>query len=713
LPAVKDAEWCLNGIDRFVLARLENKGMSPSPRAEKARLIRRAYLTLIGLPPTVEEVDAFLADGAADAYEKVVDRLLASKHYGERWAIPWLDLARCADSNGFQRDGHREVWAYRDWVIRAINADMPFDQFTIEQIAGDLLPNATQDQKVATGFHRGTTVNVEAGVDQEENRVNQIVDRVNVTGTVWLGTTLECVQCHEHKYDPFSMEDYYGLFAYFNNTVIETSFRTEKSTAELDFVGPTMALALPPVLAREFEARKERLERRHARAQRTLDEYLSGPESAYAKWERETTGIVGRESEGQSVPEEIAKILQTAAGERSKSQNNQLRAHFVQEHADVRDARDRVTNLKEKLDETGPATSLTMVERDEPRMTRVFNRGNFLTPGEAVQPGTPMALHPLREGSAGNRLELAEWLVDPANPLIGRVTVNRWWAEFFGRGLVTTPEDFGTQGELPTHPGLLDWLAVEFVEAGWSAKHIHKLIAMSATFQQSSKVDNGSLQRDPYNALYGRGPRLRLKAELIRDNGLAVSGLLNPRIGGPLAYPPQPDGIWRVVGKVDNTYPTSEGEDRYRRGVYTVWRRSAPYPSFVNFDAPDRASCVVKRVTTNTPLQALTLMNDPTYQEMAVSLAVRIARAEPGGTVGDRVIRGFRMCLARAPSAKEMGFLETAYRGELARVQSDEDGLQRLSETWEIPANVSRAELAAWTYVATILLNLDETITSG
>src|SRR6516165_4465812 len=514
-PAVQDEAWVKNPIDRFVLALLEKEKLKPSCAAERARLIRRVYLDLIGLPPSLEEIDAFLKDsGSAKpqapwkedaAYEKVVDRLLASPHYGERWARHWLDLARYADSNGFQRDGFRTIWPYRDWVVNAFNRDMPFDQFTIEQIAGDLLPDAQISQKIATGFNRCTTVNLEAGTDREENRINAVFDRVNTTATVWLGTTMTCAQCHNHKYDPFSIVDYYRLFAYFNNTEEETA-KGEAATRE--FVGPKLTLPVDP----KNEARRQVLQEERA----PLQVQLAQAAPRQVEWKKQCRA--DKKQLGQ-LPAELRKIVMLPDAKRTKKQTQDLADYFADQQPDLKKLRERLRDLDQQLTELAPPTTLVMSELPKPRATHVLRRGNFRDKGKAVQPGVPQALHPLAKDAPLNRLGLARWLVDRDNPLVARVVVNRWWAEFFGHGLVATLEDFGTQSDAPTHPELLDWLAVEFgepspangrVEARWSMKHIHRLIVTSATYRQSSHVSAELVKRDPDNKLYARGPRVRL-----------------------------------------------------------------------------------------------------------------------------------------------------------------------------------------------------------
>ncbi|MGD9855311.1 MAG: DUF1553 domain-containing protein [Planctomycetaceae bacterium] len=702
LPATADDDWGRNAIDAYVLARLEAESprLTPSPQAEPATLLRRVSLDLIGLPPSVDEIDAFLNDPSPVHYEQIVDRLLDSPRYGEKWARHWLDLARYADSNGYQADQFREMWAYRDWVVNAFNSDMPFDRFTIEQIAGDLLPAATLAQRIATGFHRCTTCNVEAGVDPEENRVNQIVDRVNTTGTVWLGTSLECAQCHNHKYDPFTQQDYYQLFAFFNNTPLEVEQAGEGSVA-FEAAGPKMELPLTTT-QREVRQRltqeQEELESRIAARRQELREALD-------EW---------NPSDDAKLPPEIRELLAKPPGQRSDEDRRTLSKQQEASDADFAELTKQLERNKAQLASAGPDTTLVMVEQDEPRMSAIFKRGDFLQPGAEVVPMTPESLHPLPADSENeapaNRLDLARWLVSTENPLAARVTVNRWWAEVFGRGLVETAEAFGSQGEPPTHPVLLDWLAVEFMECGWSMKHIHKLIVMSATYRQDSRTSPEQRRRDPDNRLLARGPRFRLPAESIRDNALSIAGVLSDRMGGPPVYPPQPENIWRHIGRNAPKYETDTDEDRYRRGLYVVWRRSAAYPSFVNFDAPDRASCCVKRSRTNTPLQALTLLNDPAYFEMAGELARRMESALPGATDRDRVEYGFRCTIARQPTSEEVEILVHLLEAELVRLAEDSSIAAAL--TGEKSArDPDSARAAAWVVVANALLNLDETIT--
>ena len=532
---VKNAPWPRNGIDHFVLARLESEGLAPSAEADRVTLVRRVSLDLTGLPPSVEEVEAALNDRSPDWYEKVVDRLLASPHYGERRAHPWLDQARYADTNGYEKDDRRTIWPYRDWVINALNRDLPFDQFTIEQIAGDLLPNATPDQKIATGFHRNTMVNTEGGTDDEEFRIAAVVDRVNTTMAVWMGSTIACSQCHNHKFDPFTQKEYYQLFAFFNG-----SEDRGRSTS------PEMPLPLSP----------------------------------------------GKESQRRQLAAKAAPLPVSLFG-----------ASPLGRAALLKPVQANVAALQKQLAAIKPDSTLIMKEMQKPRPTFIHIRGNHATRGETVAPAVPAKLHPLKaNGSNSNRLDLARWLVDADNPMVGRVTMNRIWAAYFGRGLVETSEDFGIQGDLPTHPELLDWLATEFVARKWSLKAMHRTIVLSATYRQSSRVSRSLHERDPYNRLYARGPRFRMDAEMVRDNALAISGLLLRKVGGPSVFPHQPGGVWMNPYSGDR-WTTSINGDQYRRGLYTFWRRTAPYAAFMAFDAPSREVCCERRPRTNTPLQ--------------------------------------------------------------------------------------------------------------
>ncbi|MEQ1850702.1 MAG: PSD1 and planctomycete cytochrome C domain-containing protein [Chthoniobacteraceae bacterium] len=917
-----------NPIDAFVLARLQEEGLQPSPEASPETLVRRLHLDLIGIPPPPAEVDAFVKSASANrdaAVESLVDRLLASDQFGVRWARPWLDYARYADSHGFQRDDFRDLWPYRDWVVKALNADMPFTQFTIEQIAGDLLPDATDSQRIATGFNRSAPTNVEAGTDPEETRVNQIHDRVNTLGMTWLGATLECAQCHDHKYDPISQKDYYGIFAFFNSTALEADRAKPNVPGSIAFQGPAMDIA-----DASTQAAREKIRRQIAALTAQMDTLEKSAGASLAEWESalgkqladspkehvldvadfestggatheilpdksvlisgepapdtdtyvievrtKLTGIRGFKLEalthdslpgkgpgrgdaerpnfvlnnfivsatpagaspakappgkapakqkrdagrkaaaGAARPSTVADaasaegVVRFTAAQASHSQprfdvanllktGNDSRSgwainpRFHESHwaifetaapvgfeggtvlrftleqnlgagrtigrvrlgaitGDVggkslpdavaaalarpaarRNAKDRKliadfrlkqdpeyarldrekAQLDARLRKLKVPTTLVMQE-DTPRMSTVFQRGEFRTPGEKVQPHTPAILHPLDAKTPPTRLDLARWLVSRENPVVSRVVVNRWWAELFGRGIVSTPEDFGIKGEPPTHPELLDWLAVEFMENGWSMKKTLKTIVTSRTYRQASRMTPELLARDDQNLLLARGPRHRLEAEMIRDNALAIAGLLSLRHGGEPIRPYQPDGLWVKVGGQRYDYEVSPGEEKYRRGLYVVWKRGAPYPSFVNFDANARMACRVKRPRSNTPLQALTLMNDPVYVEAAMAFAKRVLVEKFSGTDTDRIAHAFRLATARAPrEAETAALMKLLAAGRESRSQ-DAKGAQQFVGTFALPEGVTPEEFAAWYAVAAALLNLDETISKG
>ena len=700
----QNATWSKNSVDHFILTRLEKDHWQPSPEADRETLIRRVSLDLVGLPPSLSEVDAFLNDDRDDAFECVVDRLLSSPQFGEKWARPWLDLARYADSHGYQRDDLREIWPYRDWVIRSINEDLPFDRFTIEQIAGDLLPNASESQNIATGFNRCVTTNVEAGSDPEETRINQVFDRVNTIGTVWLGTTLECAQCHDHKYDPFTQKDYYQLFAFFNSTEIEADRKNPEVPGSIRFLGPAMPLANTGM-----DAERSRLKVQLEGVNQDLEHRRSELTRSGTLWETELAQLVANSS--QSPPDDVAEILRISIENRSVQQTERLSDYRLELDPAAKDLKTQVTKLDQQLEVLKPQTTLVMRELEVPRSTRIFQRGNFLETGADVFPGSPAALPPLADGPP-TRLTLAMWLVSRANPLTARVTVNRWWFEIFGRGLVGTVEDFGLKGDPPSHPELLDWLSVELMDHGWSMKRWLRIVVTSATYRQSSRVTAMQRERDPENKLYSRSPRLRLDAETIRDNALAVAGLLSLKVGGPPVRPYQPDGLWAKIGGDKVDYLVSPGEDRYRRGIYVVWKRSALYPSFVNFDAPARLTCIPKRSRSNTPLQALTLLNDPVYVEAALAFARRIiAECRKSAEISQRLEYAFRLCLGRRPSPSEIATLTRLYDRQCESGRKQPDAVRQFLDSVEIPSEVAAEEFSAWYVVAAAILNLDESIT--
>jgi hypothetical protein len=886
-PEVRRSGWVRTPIDRFVLARLEKEGLTPSAEAPLETLVRRVSLDLIGLPPSPEDVSEVLADAARDgqdaAYARLVDRLLASPHYGERWARPWLDLARYADSQGFEKDLPRVMWKYRDWVIDALNSDMPFDRFTVEQLAGDMLPNPTTDQLIASGFHRNAMTNEEGGIDPAEAHYEVLVDRVNTTATVWLGTTLGCAQCHNHKYDPFSQKDYYRMMAFFEHSHydvrtfgdgtryfeaaidVPTPGQDEKRKtiqAEIDRLNEQLK-AESPALARAQAAweREMRLEPSTAwqvltparvaadgdvvlRAAPDGSVLASGPNpgeaiytvEAVASLPRVTAvrlealpdpslpkGGPGRDPYGNfqlngfevdtggaplpiksiraddaaggtgvdaffpkslprdasvprgwridasreetrlprqivfvlerplvrpaggrvrvrlkhqgavvgqplgrfrlsvtsgsapqrvvDIPARLRPMLKLAAADRTEQQRKDLAAFYRTIAVPLKPARDRIADLQKTLKALGIPTALVMRERIAYERPSAFvrRRGSFMDKGEQVYAGVPAALPPLREAQMPNRLGLANWIVDPDNPLTARVAVNRAWEQFFGRGIVDTSEDFGTQGSPPSHPELLDWLATEYLHQDWRTKALHKLIVTSATYRQSSAAAPLTIdERDPANRLLARGPRFRLEAEMVRDAVLAASGLLSRKIGGPSVFPPQPDGIWDIPYSSDKWTP-SEGEDRYRRGIYVFMRRSAAYPSFMTFDATSREHTTVRRVRTNTPLQALTTLNDEAYFEAARALAARVLRQAPSLPDG-RASYAFRLVATRTPKPDEVERIVASYTRQLTRFRMDPAAAARTIKGYAV-TDVDAAEQAAWTLVANALLNLDEALT--
>jgi hypothetical protein len=652
VPAVKQTAWPKNDIDRFILARLEAEGLAPQPEADRATLARRLALDLTGLPPTLDEVEAFVADPAADAVEKLVDRLLAHDGYGEHMARQWLDLARYADSAGYADDPPRTIWGWRDWVIRAFDANMPFDEFTLRQLAGDLLPNATLDDKVATAFHRNTLTNNEGGTIDEEFRTVAVIDRVNTTMSTWMGTTMACAQCHDHKYDPLSQKEYFQLYAILNNT------------ADADRTDELPVVRLP---------------------WKVIDDKRAPLEQEIAEIEAGIPELKKPLAKGRPEPPEFQP------------------------------ARKIVADLKKRLDAL-PVVTVPVLEElagDRRRITKIQLRGNWQNLGDEVREGVPDVFNDAAaSGGRVDRLALAKWLVDPANPLTARVIVNRIWERLFGIGIVSTSEEFGSQGDLPSHPELLDWLACELVESGWSLKSLQRLIVTSAAYRQSSKCPPDLVARDPENRLVACGPRVRLSAEVIRDQALAASGLLSRKKGGPSVKPPQPNlGLNAAFGS-STDWQTSTGEDRYRRALYTTWRRSNPYPAMATFDAPSREVCTIRRPRTNTPLQALVTMNDPAFVEAAQALARRMVR-EGGSTAADRAARGFRLVLARQPTPAEIDRLVGLHaeaRADFAKAP-DDAAKMATDPLGPVPSDfpADAADLAAWTVVANVILNLDET----
>lgn len=878
LPLAADI-WGRNPIDAFVLARLRKEGLRPSPEASKETLLRRVSLDLTGLPPTVEELDAFLADKSPNADERQVDRLLKSPHYGEKMARTWLDLARYADTNGYEKDLPRQMWVWRDWVIGAFNKNMRFDQFTIEQLAGDLLPKPTREQLIATGFHRNSMLNDEGGIDAEEFRVVAVVDRVDATATTWMGTTMACAQCHDHKYDPIPQRDYYRFFAFFNQSEDNgrdmeprlpvpspaQEARLKELKASLEKVEAAMKAgedrALAGLAAWEAAQRSWTVIKPQVVAGRKTtftvlpdgSALAGGPEEAQETYTffgkpdglitRAITGIriealpdpslptgsSGRNSNGSfvlgrvtaeqfssgaptslnfisaqadytqqghdpasligdqegvgwavdafqpahRVPHTVVlafeapvvfepgdaiqvKLSHTvrfpnhnlgrfrisfttdpqlalfrppthavstllAKRERTESEERVVRDFFLAvapDLAPIRTEQSRLTKAREELDAQVP-TTMVLRELAKPRPDRVLKRGDFRTPGDPVTPGVPRAIGGYAPSS--NRLGLAKWLVSRQNPLTARVEVNRLWAQCFGRGIVATPEDFGVQGEKPSHPELLDWLAVEFMEKGWDIKGLLRLIVTSATYRQAAAAK--SYASDPQNVLLSRGPRFRVAAEEVRDVALRASGLLTPKIGGPSVMPPQPPGVWEnsfTFYDTKDRWKDEEGPNRYRRGLYTYWRRSAPFPMMLTFDLKSRDTCVAKRTPTNTPLQALNVLNDPAFLESAAALGVRLGDlADPmaaSGPGNDRraLVYGFRACTSRTPHARELASLTRLLASARSKFHADGTAAAALLRSGGVTEKGRlTTEYAVWMVVANALLNLDETLTKG
>ncbi len=896
LPAVHRQDWVANPIDAFILARLEKEGLSPSPEADRVTLLRRLSLDLTGLPPTIEEVDAFLRDLSPNAYEKQVDRLLHSPHYGELWGRRWLDAARYADSDGYEKDKQRQVWFYRDWVIHALNQDLPYDQFVIKQVAGDLLPDATQDDRVATGFLRNSMINEEGGVDPEQFRMEAMFDRMDALGKSVLGLTIQCAQCHNHKYDPLTQEEYYRMFAFLNNSheanIGVYTPEEQKKRAELfhairgieadlqqrnpdwrrrmaeweDRVRndqPEWVVLRPAVddistggqkylpmkdgsfLAQGYAPTKHRVKLTVRTDVRNITAFrlellndpnlpLGGPgrsikgtcaltefevEAAPAgapnkvtkiKFARATADIAlpekpldaifddksgkrrvtgpveyaidGRDDTAWGIdagpvlrnqprkavftaaapvdnpngtiltfylsqkhggwnsddnqnnnlgrfrlslttapgavadplPANVRALLGVPRGERTETQEQILFRYWRTTAPEWREANAKIGELWRQFPEG--SSQLVLQAREEPRETHLLIRGDFLKPGKLVQPGMPAFLHPLPAGAPLDRLTFARWLVDRNSPTTARAMVNRIWQGYFGTGLVATSEDLGTQSEPPSHPELLDWLAVEFMDHGWSLKHMHRLIVTSAAYRQSSNVTPELYTRDPYNRLLARGPRFRVDAEVVRDIALASSGLLNPEIGGPSVYAPAPAFLFQPPASYGpKIWKEEAGPERYRRAIYTFRYRSVPYPALQVFDAPNGDFSCVRRARSNTPLQALTTLNEPLFVESAQALALRTVR-EGGRTDADRLTYAFRRCLARTPTEKEAQVL----LGLLHRQTDRFSGGAR--NPWDLaaanpadppplPAGTTPAQLAGWTAVSRVLLNLDETIT--
>ncbi len=687
-PAVTNEAWVRNPIDRFILARLEKEKLATSPEADAATLLRRLSLDLTGLPPTPAEVAEFLADDRPGAYERAVDRLLASPHFGERWGRRWLDLAHYADSDGYLGDALRpNAWRYRDWVIDAVNRDLPYDQFTIEQLAGDLLPDATLAQKTATGFLRNTLRNTEAGVDLEEYRLKEIVDRVSTVGIGWLGLSVGCAECHAHKFDPISHREFYEMFAFFNDA------------DDIDLAAPL------PGEQERYEAKRKTWDAADKQLTAALDAAFAGAKDA--------TPAVDRKA--------WLAALAADAKKRSKDQTKLL--DEVLKHPDVALRQACAEYAVHAAKKPAPPSSkvMTVAARKSTRTSYVHLRGDYRSRGEDVTPGTPAALPPLKpRGAKPDRLDLARWLVDPANPLTPRVTVNQIWLHLFGRGLVSTVDNFGSGGEAPSHPELLDWLAGEMVRQKWSRKAVIRLIVGSAAYRQSSAMRADLETRDPLNVLLARQSRFRIEAEEVRDAALAASGLLHRAIGGPGIRPPQPAYVASISRNTG--WETSTGPDLYRRGMYILFRRATPYPMLLTFDAPDSTQACARRERSNSPLQALTLLNDPVFVECAQHLGRQLAEGS-SRTVEARITEAFHRCLGRDPQPLELDRLRSYFLAEVARFLANPRAAESLaishttSATKEVASKSAKkseeevASTAAWIAAARVLMNLDEFIT--
>ncbi|MFO1482617.1 MAG: PSD1 and planctomycete cytochrome C domain-containing protein [Verrucomicrobiaceae bacterium] len=692
-------------VDRFIRARLAQEGIEPSAEADRTTLIRRVTLDLTGLPPSSLEVDAFVNDARGDAFERVVERLLRSEHFGERWARWWLDLAHYADSDGYLQDFIRPVaWRWRQWVVDAFNRDMPFDQFTIEQLAGDLLPGATTAQRMGAGFLRNTLSNREGGADLEEYRVNQVIDRTTTLGTTWLALTTGCAQCHDHKFDAISQREFYQLYALFNNA------------DEVNFDAPLPGEREPHDAAKQEHDRKRAeliapIEKQIADLQADWEQRLlyaeAHPNEDFA-WDRtlELLGLQWGQNLGEGQLEGI-NIIKTPLAQRTKDQRDRLLDYFLKSPPSVyadKFKELKLGELRAKLDALAkelPAVTRApgMMTFPTPRPTHVHVRGEFRRKGDVVRPGTPAALPALHGGD--DRLALARWLASPEHPLTARVVVNRLWQEMFGRGIVATSENFGVRGDRPSHPELLDWLAVEFMRGRWSVKSMLRQIVLSQTYRQSAHARPELAARDPLNVLVARQTRLRLSGEAVRDSALAVSGLLNRTIGGPSVKPPQPASVSKDGYK--NTWEPSQGADRYRRGLYTWIQRTSPFAQFVTFDLPDTSRSCTRRERSNTPLQALNLLNDPVFLECAQALAARVMR-EASADDGARLDHAFALVLARQPTSEERERLLAYFSQQRELLAGDEASARELTQ--DSPHGTD----PAWIALCSVLLNLDEFI---
>ena len=711
-PSIAAAKSVRGALDSFIIAKQEQVNLTPSSEADRGTLVRRVSLDLRGIPPTPEEVHEFLDDTAPDAFERLVDRLLASPHFGERWGRDWLDVARYADSNGFTRDMPRTIWKFRDWVVAALNRNLPFDQFVIDQIAGDMQPEPTLDQLVATGFHRNTLVNEEGGTDPEQFRVEAVVDRINTTGTVFLGLTIGCAQCHDHKYDPISQREYYQLYAYFNSTAFSGG---DPTAPRIDVPSVEQIASGEPERQNQIRTEIEKLDKE-------IKSQADAIAADLSEWEKTLT-----DEDKKKLPFNVKNAVDLPLRDRSAVHKRDLDAYF--RGLDI--ARQKYPQLeaiaKLRAEEPKFPTTMVMQELPKPRGTHIHLRGDFLRKGATVAPAVPAVLvsagrsdHPgdrgsLEPGAPQSRLDFARWLVSPDNPLTSRVTVNRVWQKLFGRGLVETENDFGTQGTPPSHPELLDWLAGEFSGSpfgdprrGWDFKRLQRLIVTSATYRQSSRQRTDVAAIDPTNKWLARQNRLRLDAEVIRDEALAASGLLTTELGGPPVYPPQPDGVFDFT-QDKKPWKTATDRDRYRKAMYTQLWRSSLHPAMTVFDFPDANVTCTRRIRSNTPLQSLTLANDLAFVEFARGLAVRLLSTPPMDD-SQRLILACEWCLSREPGSVELTRLRDYLQQQRSHFAGDEQAATGFAPK-PLPSHVSPAEAATWTAVARVLMNLDEFIT--
>ncbi len=680
LPKTDTSEATVaNEIDRFILKRLETKKLPPNEEATPERLLRRVTLDLTGVPPTLAELDNFQSEPSDDAYREIVERLLSSPRFGERMSMEWLDAARYADTNGYQGDRERTMWPWRDWVIDAINQNMPYDEFTVWQLAGDLLPHATDEQKLATGFCRNHMINGEGGRIAEENRVEYIFDQIETVGTVWMGLTVQCCRCHDHKFEPLAQAEYYQLFAFFNQTPVNGGGGDPQAAPNL---------VVTPELQRDV---LRNLEARFNKASKSLEELESNNRTEFEK------------------DSELEKAFSQNKNKRNGDEWKLIEEHFA-DNRDLLAAIKRFRDQKREYDEARKRLPKVMImadRADKLRETFILDKGLYNQPKEKVSAGTPAFL-PAISSDKVDRLALARWLVSPEHPLTARVTVNRFWQTFFGVGLVKTTEDFGVQGEKPTHPELLDWLAVEFAESGWDAKHLIRLIVTSSAYRRSARASAQQLETDPENRLLARGPRMRMPAWMIRDHALFVSQSVAGQIGGPSVKGYQPDGVWEEASFGNKKYQRDDGEKLYRRSLYTYWRRIVGPTMF--FDMAKRQTCSVRPGQTNTPLHALITLNDTTYVEAARLMAIRVMQTEE--EANKRVALAFRLATGRHPNDEEVALLSSRLNELQTHYTDNADAADKLLQVGEarLKRDFSQSELASYSTICLMILNLDEAL---